>query len=111
MEKTETEKTADKRNRDLADALLAMPEVVEKLDLLLQERKLQTDALTIISDLELNVKILVDKADMSMKQTMEIRDYMVRRLKALDSLEARWSLLIERVAASLDELNRVLKNM
>ena len=96
---------------DIAQALLKLPNLADSLEKLIAEKRHETDLLTAFTRIDFDVKTLADKTDQNLREIAEVKVYVVQRLKAMDSLEAKWSLLIERVSDVCYELERVLKRM
>jgi len=99
----------ESQQKDKMQLIFDFSEINQNLKTLVAEKQRVNDMLTTFTQIDLDVKILVDKTESNLKQTAEMKAYMVQRLKALDSLEAKWTLLIERVGSVMDELERVLK--
>jgi len=96
---------------DLAQALLKLPEISQKLSLILEEKQRQVDSVSLIGRIDLDVQEAVSAARQNLKQTGMLQQQLKKRLDGFDVLEAKWSRLIERVSSVLDELEQVLKQM
>jgi len=83
-------------------------EINTSLKELVMEKQRVNDMLAIFTQIDLDIKILADKTESNLKQTADIKNYVVQRLKAFDSLEAKWNLLIQRVDGVLQLLEREL---
>ena len=83
-------------------------EINTSLKKLVMEKQRVNDMLAIFTQIDLDIKILADKTESNLKQTADIKNYVVQRLKAFDSLEAKWNLLIQRVDGVLQLLEREL---
>ena len=83
-------------------------EINTSLKALVMEKQRVDDMLAIFTQIDLDIKILADKTESNLKQTADIKNYVVQRLKAFDSLEAKWNLLIQRVDSVLQTLEREL---
>jgi len=83
-------------------------EINTSLKELVMEKQRVNDMLAIFTQIDLDIKILADKTESNLKQTADIKNYVVQRLKAFDSLEAKWNLLIQRVDSVLQTLEREL---
>lgn len=106
MEKTKKDSTVD-----LAQALIKLPKLVVALEKYASARQSELDLLSSFTQIDLDVKTLTNRAEANLKQTVDLKEYMVKRLRALDSMEAEWTLLKRRVSSVLDELERVLKRL
>lgn len=104
---TEQSKTKDSAT-DLAQALMQIPKLVSALDAFTLEKQREVDSLATFTAIDLDVKSLTAKTDVNLKQTADLKAYVVQRLKAVDSLEAKWNLLISRVDGVLQALEREL---
>ena len=96
---------------DVAQALLKVPALVTAVEKFVSTRQSEVDLLSAFTQIDLDVKTLTARAETNLKQTVDLKEYMVKRLKALDSMEAEWSLLKRRVSTVLGELERVLKRL
>lgn len=83
-------------------------EINANLKALVAEKQRVNDMIATFTQIDLDIKILADKTESNLKQTADIKNYLVQRLRALDSLEAKWNLLISRVDGVLQGLEREL---
>lgn len=86
-------------------------EISRQLKQLLDENKRKNDMLETFSRIDLDITALSDQSSRNLKKIGEISRQLDARLKALDSQEAKWNLIIQRVNSVLDELERVLRQM
>jgi DNA repair ATPase RecN len=93
---------------DLTEALLKLPEITSKLDLLLREIKTSTDALITIKSLDFSIRQLIAKLDGNVDLLHDLRVNVDKRVKALDAAEAKYKRLIENIDAVLPELEKLL---
>ena len=96
---------------DLAQALLKLPELIATLDKLADAQKSEADLLGTFTQIDMDVQKLTAKADVALTEIHKVKGQLDARLKTVDSLEAKWQLLINRVGNVLDELERVLKHL
>ena len=86
-------------------------EISSQLKQLVAEKNRSNDMLQMFTQIDFDVKALVAKTDSNLKESRQILSRVDARLKVVDSLEAKWNLLLERVSGVLNELERVLRQM
>ena len=96
---------------DFLGVLQLLPEIDASLKEFLAEQKRGNDYILILTQIDGDIKTLAGKVEADLTETLAIRGQVANRLKQMDSLEAKWSLLIQRVDSVLSELERTLKHL
>jgi hypothetical protein len=85
--------------------------ISRQLQQLIDENKRKNNLLQTFTQIDFDVKTLVDQSNVNLKKMEQISSQVDARLKVVDTLEAKWNLLMQRVSSVLDELERVLRQM
>jgi hypothetical protein len=96
---------------DLADALLALPEISKALETLVAERKRENNITDIITGFDLTMQRVAEQSETNLQKIDAATSLLQKRIDQFNKTEAQYQHLIERVSDVLDELERVLKKM